>query len=574
MDHVYSVGDDRGIILGTLFRRNSDICDDSSSAVAALSKAESDLIAQRGPTQLIDAYWGWYVAFLANPRARSRQVLRGPMSDFPCLMANFQSVTVFASRAEDCAALSAFQFRINRSMVQLAVGLGQIGATGQSAMDGLAVIDGGEAVEFGDGPPTKRRHWDPCKIAQLDPLDELSTISRSLRATVRSCVHAWAAHHPGIVVRASGGFDSSLVLQCLVDAPSRPSLTGLNYYWDKRETDERAYARSIATHTGVPLVETRFGTTVHLDVVRNVRLTAAPVLDVLDWQQALSDRALLRERGATAIFMGSLGDAIFARDIPRSSLLEYFRLHGANLGFFKIAMDLAMNESVSIWEVFRATSSDCLTRRRRHNWNLHDELLRAGALSARQILVKDVDREAFCANFRRFTHPWFRNVQGVPAGKLWQIAALTTEGFYDAHRRDDDPPIIAPFLSQPLVELCLRIPSYWNVWRGADRAMARYAFANELPTMILRRTGKGSPGGWLKAMIERDRHFVREFLLDGLMIKEGIVDASKLEKALPGTISHVASHGGGVMNLLYTEAWMRKWAAATTRTTETKCYDG
>jgi asparagine synthase (glutamine-hydrolysing) len=193
---------------------------------------------------------------------------------------------------------------------------------------------------------------------------------------------------------------------------------------------------------------------------------------------------------------------------------------------------------------------------------VNEEMLRVGYLQADQILVADDRVDEFRKSATELAHPWLRDVEGVPLAKLWQISTLFTEGFYDAHfRQHGDAPVVAPFLSQPLVELCLRIPTHWNAKRGRDRAVVRGAFAREMPDEILHRTGKGSPNGWLVAMIDRDRAFVREFLLDGLMVRHGVVDRFKLEQALPGEVSKVASHGGATMNLLYTEAWMRAWTA-------------
>ena len=89
--------------------------------------------------------------------------------------------------------------------------------------------------------------------------------------------------------------------------------------------------------------------------------------------------------------------------------------------------------------------------------------------------------------------------------------------------------------------------------------MLRKAFQGELPEDILRRGGKGSPNSWLVEMIKRDADFIRDFLMGGVLVKNHVVDKGLLEQALPGSTSYVASHGGGVCNLLYTEAWARSW---------------
>lgn len=558
-----------GVVVGTCFRNRRDIFDDGYSVAREISLAECAAIVSRGPQQLIDSHWGWYVAFVKNDAQGLTWVLRSPVSDLPCLMGTFGRVTILVARAEDFVALKLTRFSIDWSLTQLQVGFGQSAGQGQSAIRELSVIEGGEALEVRHGSTVRKYYWDPRTVTRSEIIDDPRLIGRALRATVRSCVHAWASFCPGILHRLSGGLDSSLVLHCLAEAPTRPRVTCLNYYWDGSHVDERTFARTIARHANVGLVESRFGTSERLDTLRNVNRTVAPVLDVIDWQEHSRERLLVQEYGANAIFMGSLGDLLFQRDVSSSSVSsDYLTSRGPHLQFMTVIMDLALRQRVSIWNVFRSTLRSSGYARRKGRWSYEEEMLDAGMLKRDQMLVPDDAIDELRKNTLLYCHPWLRDITGVPAGKLWQIAGLLAERFYDAHfKDDDDAPIIPPFLSQPLVDLCLRIPSYWNISGGRDRAMVRSAFAAELPEPILQRNGKGSPNPWLKIMIERDRVFVREFLLDGLLVRSNVLDRAKLEEALPGTVSEVASHAGGIMNLLYTEAWLQAWSAAPPPTT-------
>jgi asparagine synthase (glutamine-hydrolysing) len=180
-------------------------------------------------------------------------------------------------------------------------------------------------------------------------------------------------------------------------------------------------------------------------------------------------------------------------------------------------------------------------------------------------LVSRETFEEFSRNAARFIHPWFETIDDVPLGKLGLINALTADNDYDMpYATAGDAPVIGPLVAQPLAEVCLRIPTHLNVRDGRDRSVARRAFANDIPDMIIRRTTKGTPADWLKHVIARNSAFVREFLLDGILVAEGLLDRVLLESAMPGSPGKTTASGGLIMQHLYTEAWIRKWRDAAT----------
>ena len=79
--------------------------------------------------------------------------------------------------------------------------------------------------------------------------------SRRMRQCVRDVVHAWASCYDHMLLSLSGGLDSSIVLACLKDAPSRPRVTCFHYYPLGADLDERAYARAAAAKAGLELLE-------------------------------------------------------------------------------------------------------------------------------------------------------------------------------------------------------------------------------------------------------------------------------------------------------------------------------
>ena len=159
------------------------------------------------------------------------------------------------------------------------------------------------------------------------------------------------------------------------------------------------------------------------------------------------------------------------------------------------------------------------------------------------------------------SHVMRNDVAGIPLGKLWHIWQIATFPYDDPFAQAGDPEMIHPMMSQPLVEFCLRIPTYVHLYQGWDRAIARRAFAKDLPLQIVRRTAKGGMEQYAKAVIKRNMPFARELLLDGALVKEKIVDRSKLEAALSQSPVRTSVRPSEIDRYLSTEIWLHLWRA-------------
>jgi asparagine synthase (glutamine-hydrolysing) len=113
--------------------------------------------------------------------------------------------------------------------------------------------------------------------------------------------------------------------------------------------------------------------------------------------------------------------------------------------------------------------------------------------------------------------------------------------------------------SQPLVELCLRIPVHLCIAGAWDRAIARRAFAADVPAEILWRRTKGGIDSYVKEALRRNARFVREMLLDGLLVQSGLLDKARLEEALGDAAIGTRIGSAEIFDHLTTEAWLRRW---------------
>src|SRR3546814_9108524 len=80
--------------------------------------------------------------------------------------------------------------------------------------------------------------------------------------------------------------------------------------------------------------------------------------------------------------------------------------------------------------------------------------------------------------------------------------------------------------------VALATPSWAVCEGGVDRARARQAFAADLPDAVIQRRLKGGPDGFALTIMRTQLPAIRERLLDGTLVREGIVDRPALEQSL------------------------------------------
>ena len=170
-----------------------------------------------------------------------------------------------------------------------------------------------------------------------------------------------------------------------------------------------------------------------------------------------------------------------------------------------------------------------------------------------------VDEQALPADPLSYTaHPWTEDAASLPKGKQFQIHYLAevinrhrpvprVEHAYEHH----------PLLSQPVMELCLQIPTYVLLYGGRQRGLARHAFADIVPREIIEREDKGSTTFYVTDAIRRDIAFIRELLLDGLLVQQRVVRRSALEPYLLQNQSLRLEHIFPLLACIAAEVWLR-----------------
>jgi asparagine synthase (glutamine-hydrolysing) len=536
------------VVLGKLFERPGN-SSPSIAAPTALDESRTRQILQTRGRHLIEHYWGRYVAFLNDAASGTTWVLRDPTAGILCLTLRFGGVRLYFSSMSDIEHLSIGTYEVNWGYIaaSLCMMRGQTHATGLLE---VSQVLGGECVELHDDQASSTFYWDALQIASSNRIEDPAEATRAVRDCVVDVVRAWASCYRGIALSLSGGLDSSVVYSALRDSPAKQKVTCFHYYPTGTDMDERRFARLVAQSGGSELIERPRDSTLSLRPLLEIEASHEPAGYLHHLENSRLDAQLAAEHGATVVFTGRGGDQLFFQSHARLGVGDYLHYRGLRPQLLRIALDAARMDRASLWQVLREAFAA----------HFQQIPLSRGKLVAesRPLIPREVIDEVYRSAL--YTHPLLSDSRNTPDGKLWHASQLCTPlEFNNPFRQPDDPEQVSPLYSQPVLELCLRLPVYVLTAGGWDRAIARRAFYDELPREIVNRRQKGLIERHVRTIFEHNNVFLRELLIDGALAREGLINRKKLAEALSRKASKIQSGTPELLDLAGTEAWLRCW---------------
>jgi asparagine synthase (glutamine-hydrolysing) len=546
-----------GVVLGSILERHEELEDDSPSTRPIFDDRRTDaIVASRGRC-LVSKYWGNYVAILAQDSTRSTYILKDPTGTLPCFITSWRGMTLAFSCLQDCLDLGVLSFTVNWSYVADRVASNSLDAS-SNPINEVRQVRRGECLELCAARSLTHQYWLPTNFVQRsDAIDNLEVAGRALKACVHSATRTLAADHKDILVRLSGGLDSSIVAGCLKDVSARSAIVAYTYFNPNGRSDERRWARLSAGHAGLEHVECVYDPSkASLERALDMAACVEPPQAVANVIRGGMERQLAKQRPYTAVFSGDGGDSSFGAEAIRHSVDDSLRLRGLSISLLKLSSDVALRIDSLTWKVFarallrwaRGSSMD----------DFRDRLILKQSLAARRI--QDTALRAKC-----FPHPWFSGLQNVPWHVIRRLGSLIlTPEFYDPLSPSNAgvPLSVAPLYSQPVVELALRIPIYVHFNEGIDRWLARKAFSADVPTPILRRLWKDRAPGSFEALAHFNRTLLRDVILGGSLGNSGLIDCSAIEEIFKGDFSKSNYLLGELFALFDLALWIDHFSGA------------
>jgi asparagine synthase (glutamine-hydrolysing) len=316
----------------------------------------------------------------------------------------------------------------------------------------------------------------------------------------------------------------------------------LNYHEARPEADERPWAAQVCEALGLALTPVE-KPQLPITIEHLVELAgcASPAFQAIDAPRDgdTARRALALE--ATAVFGGQGGDGVFYQMPTARLVADYLADHGGQAWCDPFVLDIARWLRRPVWSVLR-------------------DARRPRAAQAHVFESAPFWGPRALAAAEGADHPWIADARRASPAKQVQIEALLAmQAAWGRSRRGGVAEVVHPLLAQPVLELGLAIPAWRLVEGGRDRAFARKAFEAWLPAAIVQRRSKGALTAYYTKRIARSLPFLREFLLDGVLVGAGVLDRGAIDRALHVDRLIWTGEGVRLSRAALIEAWVRHW---------------
>lgn len=528
------------VVLGSVFARGQ------AERISRLSPETQKAVQASRGAALIAQFWGAYVAILGNGEDGDVHVVRDPSGAMPCYYLHRHGTTIIASDIEILLICALIHPQIDWNSVA-----GHLLANNlRPARTGLVDVSellGGFRLTVTDGSIELTQIWSPWAFADRaeQMRDEPAAID-GVFATTQLCIAGWASLFDHVLLGVSGGLDSSIVAACL--AESGTPFSCFTLATESPAGDERAYARILASAYGVRLFE-EFEDIALVDIRRS-DAAHLPRPVARSFAQSGDQKALniAKSVGADAFFSGGGGDNVFCYLESAAPIADRLLVDGIGRGSWQTIQDVCALTECSAWTAAKQAVRRTWFRKPNYRWPVNAAFLSDKAVQMAAGVLR---------------HPWLDAPDNALPGKATHVAwLLGIQNHLEGFGRERVHSMLAPLMSQPLVELCLQIPSWMWCSGGRNRSIARQAFAKAMPQEIVNRSSKGSPTGFVMEVFEANRGIMREMLLNGLLVDQGLLDREALAAVLDNVRPVRESEYARIMTLVDVEAWARVWSSA------------
>jgi len=524
--------EEKGVLIGRLFR-GAERC----SPVDRLGLSESRHAAWSRGSSLLESTWGGFVALLSD--GGSVSALRDPSGAVPAYVADRDGLQLFSSDLELIEEIFPGALTLDEEFLRQWLTFPFLRTARTAAADVTELLPG-TWRSCGPTEPASGTAWTPWTSAAPErSITSFDEAARRLRAVTLATVPVQLTGIDNQVLELSGGLDSSIVAACL--AASGAEFRAATFATNLPDGDERGYARDVAEALGIELAELREDD-LPLDLTpprRSLRPPLSPVLQPL--RRALARHA--QASGAGDFVTGAGGDNIFCYLTTAAPVLDA----AADLGLrraLETLQDVAALGECTIWRAARFALRKRRRRSRRPLWQPDTRFLAPAAIT-----------------HRRDPHPWLERPARAAAGKIEHVESLVRVQHFLEPRYPSGEQIHHPLLNQPLMELCLAIPSWMWIQGGCNRAVARAAFADLLPPSIIGRRTKGRLESMCVRAYAAERARLAEILLDGELAQRGLLDRPQLEAYLRAGAQPPDEAYYRLFDFVSLALWLESWRA-------------
>lgn len=523
-----------GILLGDLY-------DEAGRPVNDLADLQHLSTQSTLRQHLLERCWGEYLLFQpAEEDASSITLMRDPSGGIACVYSLKHGNGFITSDLTIASGLGLHRDRIDWDFVRhsLIYPHMKISRTGLAGINELLP---GCTLSMDERKATTGLAWSPWHfVTATGRHSDPTTAARTIREVTTSVVHAMAETDRAVLLELSGGLDSSIVGACLSNTNARVACCTV--ITPLPGADERSYASQVAERLGIELLQQQLDfadADIDFELPRHSPRPAAWALGRAV-ARAMDDAA--ESQGVNSLFSGGGGDTVFCYLRSAAPAADAFRARGLAAGY-KAIVNLSGLHGCTVTKAARLT--------------LRKLCLKPKASYKPDYLLLPPTDEIPPLEL----HPWFSAPSNALHGDRERIFDLAgNQMFADATLRAGHRRVRMPLLSQPVMEACLRVPSWMWISGGQNRAVARSAFATRLPQDVLERRSKGTFMNYTFAVYRKNKEAISRFLLDGHLCSRGLLDPHKLDLFLESPLPARDHSFMRIFDLCMIENWVRNHA--------------
>jgi len=485
-----------------------------------------------------------HVDYRYDPGLRRHRIFRDPSGHVGCYHYVDAGHDIFMSDLDMARALRGTHFAIDDRALVRALSF-PVYRNVKTAVAGVTEVLPGHAMVLEPGSMTIEPCWSPWNYTDRgDALDEPTR----LREVIISAVEVAVRARSQVLLELSGGLDSSILAACLHQLGVRFSV--VTYVPFGPKGDERRFADAVAQAYGCASF-VRYPSASSIDPTRSgAAHLARPSARCFTQEFDRLGVELAREIGADLILNGGAGDGVLGYFSSAAPAVDRWRSEGPSWGLVETVRDIASARGVApstvTWAAIRQIPKRSSARQQEPDLSF--------------LVTSTTERIA------PIYHPWLGRADVRLPGKLSQIRSLAgIYGHLEGTTRGLEVSLIYPFMMQPVLETALSIPSWRSCAGGRDRAVARAAFAADLPDLVRLRRSKGTFDGLTFDIFHHHRTTIADMLLDGHLSRMRIVDRNAIAAYFSRQAIPQSRDLNRLMALVDCEAWIDATNSAARR---------
>ena len=536
-----------GWILGRAFRRGGSA--DASLTTGQLPEdAGAGRIGNLG--KFIADWWGCYVLFAGD--AANRYVFRDPTGALPCWQIDLEGVKCWFADIGDLKRIFDPRLTVSKSALAAHLQLPKLGKA-VSCLEQIEPLLPAAAVPVAQRPSVNPVFaWDPMRFS-AEPVPDLASAKVLVRAAVEEVLSAYS-HHFSTPLISVGGLDSS-ILWSTAHALDLQNVRGFSLFSRSARGDERDYVSALPGQERLNFLP------MDGERIESARVFApSPTVDppgFADLVELSWDRSALSGSSSFDLLIyGVGGDNVFLQGAGITGALDYGASKAPLAGIWKAAADSARYAKRWAPQVIAAA----LKQRLRPRTGGLAQLKAMMPATQDHILDLPVPRTDAVQDS---LHPLLRSSMDLPPGKVMQTlsSCFCASDYFDPWEGEDQVERCELYLSQPIVEACLQIPSWLLAIHGIERGLARLAFADILPDKVVRRMTKGTPEDVYAEFLNRHRPAIHDYLRSGSLVDEGLLKPDRITDVFGSkSETNFMQRAHPIIQLISLESWHRHWA--------------